>query len=152
MTYYRMYDNIHFCPGETNGQIDRSVMENWIRDFKNCLEINNQSESFHSVLGRLFAYSPIGTDGFMPHETVREMIEKYGNGRLKNSYLITTVNNRGVHTVTSGETEHKMATKYRKIAAEFRVRCPKTAEIYDALARMYEGESMHDRERAENYN
>lgn len=152
MTYYRMYDNIHFCPGETNGQIDRSVMENWIRDFKNCLEINNQSESFHSVLGRLFAYSPIGTDGFMPHETVREMIEKYGNGRLENSYLITTVNNRGVHTVTSGETEHKMATKYRKIAAEFRVRCPKTAEIYDALARMYEGESMHDRERAENYN
>ena len=44
-----------------------------------------------------------------------------------------------------------MATDYRKIANIFRVRWPKTAEIYDALARMYEGESMHDREFAENY-
>ena len=149
--YYFVYDKMHFCPGEIGGQIDRSVMEDWIKDFENCLESKNQSDSFHSELGRLFTYSPVGTDGFMPHETVREIIEKYGNGRLEHSYLITTLNNRGLHTVTSGETEHKMATDYRKIANIFRVRWPKTAEIYDALARMYEGESMHDREFAENY-
>ena len=149
--YYFVYDKMHFCPGEIGGQIDRSVMEDWIIDFENCLESKNQSDSFHSELGRLFTYSPVGTDGFMPHETVREIIEKYGNGRLEHSYLITTLNNRGLHTVTSGETEHKMATDYRKIANIFRVRWPKTAEIYDALARMYEGESMHDREFAENY-
>ena len=135
--YYFVYDKMHFCPGEIGGQIDRSVMEDWIKDFENCLESKNQSDSFHSELGRLFTYSPVGTDGFMPHETVREIIEKYGNGRLEHSYLITTLNNRGLHTVTSGETEHKMATDYRKIANIFRVRWPKTAEIYDALAKMY---------------
>ncbi len=149
--YYFVYDKMHFCPGEIGGQIDRSVVEDWIKDFENCLESQNQSDSFHSELGRLFTYSPVGTDGFMPHETVREMIEKYGNGRLEHSYLITTLNNRGLHTVTSGETEHKMATDYRKTANIFRVRWPKTAEIYDALARMYEGESMHDRKLAEDY-
>ncbi len=149
--YYFVYDKMHFCPGEIGGQIDRSVMEDWIKDFENCLESKNQSDSFHSELGRLFAYSPIGTDGFMPHETVRGMIEKYGNGRLEHAYLIATLAKRGMYTVTCGETEHRMAIEYRKIANIFRVRWPKTAEIYDALARTYEGESIHDRQLAENY-
>lgn len=152
MIYYCMYDTIHFCPGETNGQIHCSVMKDWIRDFKNCLKTQNQSDSFHSELGRLFAYSPVGADGFMPHETVREMIEKYGNGQLERSYLITTVTKGGVYSVTSGETDHRMASECREIANRFRVRWSKTAETYDELARKYEGESVRDRQYAENYN
>ncbi len=149
--YYFVYDKMHFCPGEVGGQIDRSVMEDWIKDFENCLESKNQSDSFHSELGRLFAYSPVGTDGYMPHETVREMIEKYGDKQLEKSYLETTLSKRGMYALSSGKTEYKMATDYKKIADIFRVRWSRTAEIYDALARIYENESMQDRLFAETF-
>lgn len=145
MNHYRIHQTMCFCPGETNGQIDRSVLENWISDFQSCLEKQNQSDSFYRELGRLFAYSPVGSDGSMPHEVVREMVEKYGNTQLKRSYLIATINKRNIYNVTYGEAEHKMASDYKMIAQKFRMRWPKTAGIYDNLAEWYESQSVHDR-------
>ena len=87
----------------------------------------------------------------MPHEAVRDMIERYNNHELDNSYFFTTLNKRGMHVVTSGEAEHKMASDYRYIASKLRVRWPKTAEIYDRLADEYESQSIFERQEAENY-
>lgn len=112
-----------------------------------------QSPMFElSGSNRLFTYSLFGMDGIMPHEAVRDMIEKYGNHELETYFFITTLNRRGLHAVTSGEAEHKMASDYRAIACELRVRWPKTAKIYDKLADEYETQSIEERQDAENYN
>lgn len=149
--YKRIHDILHFCPGETDGHIDGNALEHWIGDFQSCLKRQNQSSLFYSELGRLFTYSPVGTDGIMPHEAVRDMIERYNNHELENSYFFTTLNKRGMYVVTSGEAEHKIASDYRGIANKLRVCWPKTAKIYDKLADEYESQSIFERQEAENY-
>ena len=151
LTYHRILNTIRFCPGENDGHIDRGALEHWIGEFQSCLERQNQSSLLYSELGRLFTYSPVGTDGIAPHEVVRDMIERFNNHELENSYFFTTLNKRGMHVVTSGEAEHKMASDYRDIASKLRVRWPKTAEIYDRLADEYESQSIFERQEAENY-
>ena len=106
---------------------------------------------FYSELGRLFAYSPIGTDEIMPHEAVRDIIEEYGNEQLINSYIITTFNQRGVYTVTYGESEYKMASNFKDTADRLRLKWPRTAEIYDELYRTYDADSWQDRLYGEDY-
>ena len=151
MRYRRLYDAMHFCPGEMDGHIDRSILKEWIEEFQLCLGKHKQEDMFYSELGRLFAYSPIGTDEIMPHEMVRDMIEEYGNEQLINSYIITTFNQRGVYTVTYGESEYKMASNFKCTADRLRLKWPRTAEIYDDLFRRYDANSWEDRLYGEDY-
>ena len=92
MRYRRLYDRMHFCPGEMDGQIDCTILKEWIETFQICLGKQHQEDMFYAEIGRLFAYSPIGADGIMPHEAIRDMIELYSNAHLLNSYLTSTFN------------------------------------------------------------
>lgn len=149
--YRRLYDAMHFCPGEIDGLIDRSILKEWIEVFQLCLEKQKLGDMFYSELGRLFAYSPIGTDEIMPHEAVRDMIEEYGNNQLLNSYYIAVINQRGLYPVTYGESEYKMASNFKCIADKLRLKWPKTAEIYDELFRRYDADSWEERLYGEDY-
>lgn len=151
MRYRRLYDTMHFCPGEIDGQIDRTILKEWIETFQICLEKQHQEDMFYTEIGRLFAYSPIGADGIMPHEAVRDMIELYSNDHLLNSYLTSTFNQRGAYPVTYGESEYRMASNYKSIADKLRLKWPKTAEIYDELYRIYDIDSRQDRIYGEDY-
>ena len=61
---------------EYDGYIDEDELRGWVESFKSMLEKQKQSKLLGHELGRLFAYSPVGVDGYYPHEAVRSIIEE----------------------------------------------------------------------------
>jgi len=149
-SYFDLYYDAKFCPGEIENGIDDSILNKWINTFEDCLNRQNQSKHYYYLLGKLFAYSPIGTDGYYPHESIREIIEKNYGKNMQSGYVSSEINKRGVHTSDAGESEKQLALRYKENADSIRISSPKTAEIFDVLSNHYLAESKAERERAEN--
>lgn len=147
---YGLYYNAHFCPGEIEGKIDKDVLTKWLEDFENSLTEHKQKSLFSSLIGRLFAYSPVGNDGYYPHEYIREVIEEKLDTSMSNAYRAAEFNKRGMHIVDAGEGEKTLALRYQENADSIRVEYPKTAEIYDLISKGYFADAKAERERAEN--
>lgn len=148
---YRLFHKIEFCPTEREGVIKKDDLKAWIEQFRKLLKANDQSSLFGMVVGRLFAFSPVGDDGHRPCEAVRNMIEKYADQSLQREYAATIFNRRGVHSPTAGKAEKKIALVFTDNAEYLAASgYPKTAEIYYSLARTYNSESTREREEAEN--
>lgn len=146
---FNFYYKALFCPCENNGDIDLYELKEWINKFKDKLGEQKQSKLLGSVLGRLFAYSPAGRDGYYPHESIREIIEELQDEELRNSYEIAEHNKRGVYSPNAGKTEKEMALRYKENADEIRVLYSESAKIYDDLYNSYYRESEAERRRAE---
>lgn len=148
---YDLYYQAEFCPAESGGDVDGAELERWIGEFRILLEKNDQSSLFGMILGRLFAFSPVGEDDHKPCEAVREMIEKYSDDSLRREYSLTLFNSRGVFSPSAGKEERRIAENF-KSNAEYLISLgyPKTAEIYYGLYRRYMEESEAGREDAEN--
>lgn len=146
---YVLESEIKFCPGEDNGSINKDILNRWINEFNGRLERQGQSYLFYKKLGKLFAYSPTGTDDLFPHETIREKIEEIGNEELINSFALAIRNKRGIHNVTGGKDEYSLGQKYEKLSKEFAIRYPKTASIFNIISRNYFNESERERRIAE---
>jgi hypothetical protein len=141
--------DIKFCPGEENGSINKDVLDKWVNKFKSCLEYQQQNSLFYNKLGKLFACSPIGSDGIFPHEAIRDKIEEIGNEELMNSFAFSIIYGRGVHNVTGGKDEYKLGEKYAEISRKLSVRYPKTAKIFSIISKSFFNESEHERKIAE---
>lgn len=147
---YRLYDKAKFCPGEEDGHVHYSDLEKWVERFLILLTSNNQKDLFGMLLGRLFAYAPVGEDGYYPCEEVREIIEKVADKSLLEEYECELFNKRGLFTPTAGREERDMANDYLKTADYLCTLYPKTAEIFYAMYRRYTHDSEWERKRAEN--
>lgn len=147
---YRLYDAAKFCPCENNGEIDENNLRQWIEQFIDLLKKNHQSSLFGLFMGRLFAYSPIGKDGHMPCEAVRNMIEEYGDERLLSEYQTEVFNQRGIFSPSAGREERTIAERYKENADYLSVKFPKTAKIYYRLYNRYIYEADQERKGAEN--
>ena len=147
--YLSLEREIKFCPGEENGSINRSVLDRWINEFKSCLEYQQQNSMFYEKLGKLFACSPIGSDGIFPHEVIRDKIEDIGNEELIKSFAFAVIYGRGVHNVTGGKDEYKLGEKYAEISRKLSVGYPKTAKIFSIISKSFFNESEHERKIAE---
>jgi len=141
--------DMKFCPGEENGSINKDILDKWVNEFNSYLEYQHQDSMFYDQLGKLFACSPSGSDGFFPHEVIREKIEEIGNEELMNSFAFAIIYGRGVHNVTGGKDEYKLGEKYAEISRKFSVRYPKTAKIFSIISRSFFNESEHERKIAE---
>lgn len=147
---YGFYTRVKFCPGVINGIMEPAVLKKWVEDFRVQLNAQSQNTLFSTQIGKLFAYSVVGTDGCMPHEAVRDLIEKYYDDDLRDGYAMAEFNKRGVHTVSDGESEKQLALSYKDNANKIRIKHPKTARIYDLISKNYFSDSVRERERAEN--
>ena len=147
--FFSMERDIKFCPGEENGFINKDVLNRWVSEFKSCLEYQQQKSRFYDKLGKLFACSPIGSDGIFPHEAIRDKIEEIGNEELMNSFACAIIYGRGVHNVTGGKDEYKLGEKYAEISRKLSIRHPKTAKIFSIISRSFFNESKHERKIAE---
>lgn len=147
---FSIYDIAHFCPAEINGRVDESELENWINKYKALLIENNRERLFTSTLGRLFSFSPLGDDGHEPCESVRKMIEKYGDDKMLNRYQIEVFNRRGIFSPCAGKEELKIAENFRSNAEFLESSYPKTAQIFYELSNRYEFEAKKQRVDAEN--
>lgn len=146
---FDFYYKTHFCPCENKGDIDYCELKDWVDKFTEKLTEQKQSKLLGHELGRLFAYSPVGEDGYYPHESVREIIEELANDRLRSSYVSAECNKRGVYSPDAGRTEKEMALRYKENADGVRIIYPETAKIYDSLYESYYYESEAERRRAE---
>ena len=147
---YRLYYVAHFCPAEKNGTVDSNDLDNWLSRLNDLLKMNHQESLFGFLVGRLFAFSPQGKDGYHPCEAVREAIEKYADDSLAKEYRVTLFNERGVFSPTEGRAEKAIAEKHKSTADYFKIKYPKTAEIYYGMYRQYMAEAEEERNRAEN--
>ena len=146
---YALLHNAEFCPAISDGKVDKVTLFNWITEFKELLEQQNQLGLFTYLLGRIFAYSPIGEDGYYPHEAIRDAIQQYGDESLENEYVISVFNRRGVFSPTGGGAEQELANKYKKNADAVRLKYCKVASIYDKLYESYLRDADSEREREE---
>lgn len=146
---YDIYTKALFCPAEKNGRVDFYKLKVWVNEFKDLLNKQRQMSLFGHLVGRLFAYSPIGDDNCMPCEPVRQIIEEIFDESLKTSYVTAEENKRGVYTPDAGKTELEMSRHYKDNANKIRVRYPSTASIYDLLSDIYKAEAINERRQAE---
>lgn len=146
---FDFYYKALFCPCENNGNVDFEELKKWVDDFSDILSDQKQSKLIGGILGKLFAYSPVGTDGHYPHESVRKIIEELDDESLARSYVIAECNKRGVYSPDAGKTEKEMALKYKETAEALEINYPKTSEIYYKLYSNYIHESEAERRNAE---
>lgn len=147
---YAIYDKLKFCPTENDGEVSIEKLEKWVEQYRKLLIENDQISLFSLTLGRLFSYSPLGVDGYEPCEAVRKMIEKYGDDKMINSYMVAVINRRGVYTPSAGKVEFQMAKKFKENAQILEPHYPKTAKIFNKLYEEYMNESDRERLDAEN--
>ncbi|MBO5192183.1 MAG: hypothetical protein J6C22_14435 [Bacteroides sp.] len=143
---WSLLDKTEFCPAESDGKVVGEALDNWIISFKEMLEQQKQSSLFTYFLGRLFAFSPVGEDGYYPCEAVRAAIQKYGDESLEREYACTIFNQRGMFSPTGGVAERELANKYKKNADVVRTKYPKVASIYDRLCENYLYDADSERE------
>lgn len=146
---YHLYRKALFCPAEKDGKVDYKDLLRWINELKGLLSDQRQIGLFGNLVGRLFAYSPVGDDNCMPCEAVRQIIEEIGDESLKSAYVTAEENKRGVYSPDAGKTELEMSRHYKDNANKIRGRYPKTASIYDLLSDSYKSQSISERKRAE---
>jgi len=148
-SFFDFYYKALFCPCENSGDIDLNELKEWVQRFKDKLKKQKQLNLFGHELGRLFAYSPAGKDGYYPHESIREVIEELKDESLKNSYIIAERNKRGVYSPNAGKTEKEMALRYKENADQIRIQYSESAKIFDDLHKSYYYDSEAERRRAE---
>ena len=147
---YNLFDKAKFCPAEINGEVEEDQLRKWIERLELLLKKNKQSSLLSSLLGRVFAYSPVGKDKHMPCEAVRKMIEIYADDGLISEYQVSTFNERGMHGFSAGKEELQIAEKFKDNADYLSMKYPRTAEIYYGLYHNYKADAVSERERAEN--
>lgn len=143
---FSLFHDAEFCPAESNGKVDKEALFNWIAEFKELLEQQHQGSLFTCLLGRIFAYSPIGEDGYYPCESIRDAIQQYGDESLENEYVVSVFNQRGIFSPTGGNAERELADKYKKNADAVRIKYSKVASIYDKLCERYLYDADSERE------
>lgn len=147
---YGMFEKALFCPAELDGKVEYDRLKNWFDNFKELLVNQKQYFLFDFFIGRLFAYSPLGQDGYSPCESVRAIIEDCGTEKMKNSYVIAEQNKRGVYNFSAGKSELELSERYRINAEYLASKYPHTADIYYTLSDSYKRQAKHEREHAEN--
>ena len=147
---YTIYEKARFCPTKSNGEVSEEQLEQWKEKYRQLLLENDQESLFATTLGRLFSFSPIGTDGHEPCEAVRKMIEKYGDEKMNGAYRVAVYNRRGVFSPSAGKEELRMAKEFKENAQYLEPYYPKTAKIFYGLYETYKKDSERERKDAEN--
>jgi hypothetical protein len=95
-------------------------------------------EAFDVFLGRMFARSPMGTDGHWPHESIRDIFEgNIGNASLADAFVSASSPN-GKAQFIDPEGDRLKANSWRETANALRVRWMHTASLLDRLAREFD--------------
>lgn len=98
-------------------------------------------------LGKALASSPPGTDGVWPHESVREVLERYGSEVLADGFVVGKRNLRGVTSRSpgdGGEQERQLAAQYETWQRALAVSNPRTSAMLGLLAKGYRSEATRE--------
>lgn len=150
LNFYRLYDEVQFCPAEKKGSVNLDELQEWASSFKEMLVKNGQEYLYGHFMGHLLAYSPVDEDGFSPCVAVRKFIEREDNDEMQSAYVNSVFNSRGVYWGSEGRNEKQLSENYKQNADALSKKYPRTAEIYRRLYKIYRNESESERAEAEN--
>jgi hypothetical protein len=112
----------------------------WVREARRLLNERNREEIGDICIGHLLSASPVGIDGFWPHEMIRDLIEEIGSEELEQGISTGVYNARGVVTrslVEGGGQERALADDYDRQAVTIEARWPRTGALLREIARGY---------------
>lgn len=123
--------------------------QKWCDEFLKITKSLDREKIGFSVLGQLLARCGIDKDDdIFPIKNVRNIIEKYKNKTLSESFKIEKYNMRGVHYIGIGEEEYALYEMYKNWSEETMMEFPETSKILNELAESYKQESDMNREQA----
>ena len=134
---------IDAIPGQNGLDIDLDELDTWVRQARDECTVKNRKVIGDQQIGQILSHSPIGKDNIWPHETVRDIIERYLSHDIEKGIEIGKYNQRGVVTRSlseGGEPERKIAKEYENQALQIRFQFPRTAGM---LLRMAEDYKRH---------
>ena len=122
------------------GEIDGQKMRDWIVSVRTLARDNGREDIADDQIGQLLSHSPIGSDGYWPHESVREVLEDLGTPTLASGMLVGKQNARGVvWRGPGGDQERELAKQFRDASTTLAAEYPFTARLLNELAQSYEG-------------
>jgi len=95
-------------------------------------------------LGKALASAPAGADGIWPHESVREVLERYTSEALADGFLSGKRNLRGTTSRSPGDggaQERQLAAQYETWQRRLAVTHPRTSALLGRLAEDYRSEA-----------
>lgn len=141
---FNVLDMFKTVPGADKNNIDSNYFNHWMTEALNGCRVNNRGDIGESIIGKIISYSPIGNDNIWPHQEVRMFLEKHGTSIMIDSFIIAKTNQRGVHTVSGGEVEKRIAKEYNSNAEKIKFSYPKTCMILKRLRDCYINDAKRD--------
>lgn len=95
-------------------------------------------------LGKALASSPSGTDGIWPHESIREVLERYNSEALSDGFVVGRRNLRGFTCRSpgdGGEQERQLAIQYKTWQRVLAASHPRTSALLGRLASGYSADA-----------
>ncbi|HEV7671786.1 MAG TPA: hypothetical protein VGS22_24965 [Thermoanaerobaculia bacterium] len=98
-------------------------------------------------LGKALASSPAGTDGFWPHESIRQVLERFSSEALAEGFVVTKRNLRGATRRALGDggaQERQRAAQYETWQRALAVSNPRTSALLGRLAERYRSQATRE--------
>ncbi len=80
---FRIINSWHICPGESQGSVDRELLQDWVAQARAKLHDSGRGTIGDQQIGQALAESPPGTDGVYPHEHVQKSLNNSRTKKLK---------------------------------------------------------------------
>lgn len=129
-----------------DGAVDADALVAWVHRVRELAAQVKRTIPADSKIGAVLRHVPPGSDGFWPHEVVRDLLEVIRSDELENGMSIEVVNSRGVvMRGNGGEQEREIAATHEAAAQAMSTRWPRAASMLTTLAADYEAEAQrHD--------
>ncbi len=101
-------------------------------------------EGLAFLLGDILGLSIPGTDGFFPHDTIRELLEEINNDDVNRNIVVTYINNQNAHAITDGSELKEKANSFFEAADRLEISYHHTADILRSIGQDYMRESKRD--------
>jgi hypothetical protein len=148
MLAYEVLKSLRTLPGDRgDGSIDSATMRAWIDTGLPLARSANRLEAFESSAGDWFAKSPRGTDGFFPHESVRQVFQHLESEDFERGFEIGVRNERGMVTKQQsegGDQERRLAESYKRDADALELRWHRAALTMRRISDDYFAEAKQE--------
>lgn len=147
---FELLSMVSILPGQNGEVIDSDFLNHWIDDARERLGKIGRLDVGDIVIGNILSHCPNGADGVWPHESVREVVERWKSEKIESGIITGLFNARGVtvrNPYSGGRQERGLAKEYYSDAESIQLIYPRTSEMLRSIARGYEREAdREDRE------
>lgn len=144
---FEALNKIQKLPGQTNEGVNVGEFNSWTQSVIDLAKELKYVTACDIQIGRILSYSPIDEDGVWPHKCVRDFLEKNTSEIINSHICMGIFNQRGVHTITGGDDEERIAATYSEYAQKLQLLYPKTARVVKEISDRYKCESRYERAR-----